>query len=198
MDIQFVLTGSSAANSPVEVKIKNVGTVSYKYRTEYAACDLEYYEIQGARADLGRKFIIPPGTHCDLLVHNEIKPGETKTLFTWNLDECTKDQWGCVESKPLAPGNYRVMGMFESSTGKTTTAEKIFEIRGQPDLKSCTSDAGCKIIYSSCECESTPLRDPRTELPSQKMCTQNQCTNSQQTAIAICEQNKCAVKFQRY
>ena len=61
----------------------------------------------------GREFIIPPGTRCDLITIQEIHPGQTVTLFTWKLDECVKDDWGCVKAEPLGPGRYEVKARFK-------------------------------------------------------------------------------------
>lgn len=41
----------------------------------YAACSLRYFDGDG------RRFIIPPGTHCDIISHGTINPGQTKPLF---------------------------------------------------------------------------------------------------------------------
>lgn len=65
-------------------------------------------------------------------------------------------------------------------------------LRSQINSASCTADADCKLIYSSCDCEAVPASDPRTELPSTTMCVQNNCTNSVRTAKAVCVQNRCA------
>jgi hypothetical protein len=106
------------------VKIVNEGFHPYLYNsTGYEACDLTY------RDDTGREFIIPPGTHCDLIVMEEISPGETVALFKWDLDECTKDRWGCVREAPLPPGTYTIEGRFRSSTGSQSAhAETTFEV----------------------------------------------------------------------
>ena len=67
-------------------------------------------------------------------------------------------------------------------------------LRPQTNNASCTTDANCKLIYSSCDCEAVSVRDPRTELPSTIMCIQNNCTNGQQAARAVCENRICRVK----
>ena len=63
------------------------------FQPYYQACFLSYLDARG------RRFIIPPGTHCDLLAEETFKPGERKSLFSWSLDECVKDRWGCVECR---------------------------------------------------------------------------------------------------
>ena len=51
-----------------------------------------------------------------------IKPGETATLFEWDLSECIEDQWGCVKSQPLPPGTYTIRGAFYSFPDAESTA----------------------------------------------------------------------------
>jgi hypothetical protein len=89
----------------------------------YAACRLHYFDGEG------RRFIIPPGTHCDLIAYGTIKPGETESLFKWNLDECVKDAWGCVRSRPLSPGTYTITGAFKpKDAGNSVSASASFEL----------------------------------------------------------------------
>jgi hypothetical protein len=123
-DLAFVLEDSYRAGEKVEVKITNQGDRAYEYNsTGYEACNLTY------RDQTGRDFIIPPGTHCDLIAIEEIKPGQTVTLFEWQLDECVKDNWGCVKSEPLEPGNYTIKGRFKAADGGPPAhAETTFEI----------------------------------------------------------------------
>lgn len=105
------------------MKIQNVGDAAYRYQMIYEACRLSYFDPSG------RKFIIPPGTHCDIVMWSEIRPGETKFLFEWKLDECVRDAWGCAKSKPLALGTYTIRGRFPSLTGGTPAeVEATFEI----------------------------------------------------------------------
>jgi hypothetical protein len=111
------------------VRIANVGEGSYRYRlsvshrSQYAACPLRYFD--GA----GRSFIIPPGTHCDIVVYGTIEPGETKRLFNWKLDRCVKDEWGCVRSEPLPPGTYTISGRFKpENSGNSVRASTSFEL----------------------------------------------------------------------
>jgi hypothetical protein len=123
-EIVFVLQPEYTVGETVKVKIRNVGTKTYLYEYFYQACFLTYLD------DSAREFIIPPGTHCDILSETELAPGETVTLFTWDLDECTRDAWGCQESRALAPGFYTIKGSFEGKDGgDATSAEITFQIK---------------------------------------------------------------------
>jgi hypothetical protein len=122
--IEFVLQQTYHVGDPVEVRIANDGDHPYRYNsTGYEACNLTY------RDETGREFIIPPGTHCDLVLIKDIAPGETVTLFRWDLDECVKDRWGCVEEEPLPPGTYTIEGTFRSADGSPpATAQATFDV----------------------------------------------------------------------
>jgi hypothetical protein len=121
--IRFVLADRYAAGETVDVLIENVGTRTYLFQAYYQACFLRYFDSSG------RRFVIPPGTHCDLLAEEPIMPGERKKLFTWSLDECVKDRWGCVKSRPLPPGTYTIEGRFEPRTaGRPARTEATFTI----------------------------------------------------------------------
>ena len=109
--IRFVLGDSYTAGKTVDVVIENIGKRPYVFQSYYQACFLSYFDSSG------RRFIIPPGTHCDLLAEETIRPGERKKLFSWKLDECVKDQWGCVKSRPLPPGKYTLKGRFKPKAG---------------------------------------------------------------------------------
>jgi hypothetical protein len=123
LPIRFVLADSYAAGETIRVAIENVGTRAYVFQSLYQACFLSYLDSSG------RRFIIPPGTHCDILAEETIRPGERKKLFTWRLDECVKDQWGCAESRPLPPGIYTIKGRFKPKAGgRPARAETTFQI----------------------------------------------------------------------
>lgn len=123
-DIQFILADAYSPSDRVVVRIRNVGDVTYRYQFMYQACFLSYLD------SAGRGFIIPPGTHCDIRGWAPLRPGEVKRLFTWDLDECLKDEWGCSKSAPLDPGIYTVRGTFKPTDGGTPTrAEATFEIQ---------------------------------------------------------------------
>ena len=122
-DIQFAISDTHNVGEPVEIMIKNTGKVSYIFNPFYEACTLSYFDSSG------RRFIIPPGTHCDLITEVELKPGETAFLFMWKLDECTEDNWGCLKSETLPEGTYTIKGEFKSyEPGITSVAEKTIEI----------------------------------------------------------------------
>lgn len=46
--------------------------------------------------------------------------GETVTLFKWDLDECTKDEWGGTEEENLSAGKYTMQGRFRPQGGGPT------------------------------------------------------------------------------
>jgi hypothetical protein len=121
--IRFVLADSYSVGETIQVVIENVGGRAFLFESLYQACFLSYFDSSG------RRFIIPPGTHCDILAKSTIKPGERKKLFTWSLDECVKDQWGCMKSKPLSPGTYTIRGRFKPRAGGTAArVETTFRI----------------------------------------------------------------------
>jgi hypothetical protein len=123
-DIRFLLDDSYTIGDRVAVQIENVGDVAYRYQALYQACFLSYLDSKG------REFLIPPGTHCDIRAIVTIQPGQTKRLFMWDLDECIKDQWGCVKSGPLEPGTYTIRGTFRPvAGGRPARAEVTFEIQ---------------------------------------------------------------------
>ncbi|HEX2031745.1 MAG TPA: hypothetical protein VHL78_10135 [Actinomycetota bacterium] len=122
--VRFVLQDTYRQGQRIEVRITNAGDRAYRYNASgYEACDLTY------RFEDGEEFIIPPGTHCDLIVIEEMAPGETVTLFEWSLDQCLKDQWGCVKSEELPPGRYTIEGKFKAvGGGPPARASASFEI----------------------------------------------------------------------
>ncbi|MDQ4145577.1 MAG: hypothetical protein M3198_17910 [Actinomycetota bacterium] len=109
--LDFVLKKKYEAGGKAIVRLRNNTKRTYLYNPYYEACKMVFRERGG------REFIIPEGTHCDLVVHSKIKPGETVTLFRWDLDECTKDNWGCVRENDLAPGWYTMIGRFRPKGG---------------------------------------------------------------------------------
>jgi hypothetical protein len=121
--IRFVLSDRYRAGDSVDVVIENAGRTVYVFQSFYQACFLSYFDSSG------RRFIIPPGTHCDLRAWETIGPGEREKLFRWSLDECVKDDWGCVESRPLPPGVYTIKGRFRpKGSGMPAQAEATFRI----------------------------------------------------------------------
>lgn len=105
-DVVLLLDESYARGSAVQVRARNDGDVGYRYRTHYAACDIQYFD------ERGYPFLVPEGTHCDIANDDVLDPGETVTLFTWGLARCTKDFWGCGASEPLPPGVYHLSAEF--------------------------------------------------------------------------------------
>ena len=111
---------------PVEVAIRNNSDVEYYYQSYYPACyNLEFFDdsqevrpypnadpVLTQRYLSPGRFIIPRGTHCDLVGEESVAPGESATIFTWEQQMCIKDRWGCQESVPVEPGEYLVRGQF--------------------------------------------------------------------------------------
>lgn len=139
--IEFVMEDKYALGEPIEIRIRNNGLAHYFYHRTYPACfDLKFYDELKALHQIAGKlfarrplppgqFIIPQGTHCDLLGTSQIGPGEEVTLLTWHQQECIADAWGCVESVQVGPGTYRVVGEFHSVGRKRETlAEWTFVI----------------------------------------------------------------------
>jgi hypothetical protein len=127
LPIRFILGERYAAGETIDVVIENVGPRAYMFESAYQACYLSYFDSSG------RRFIIPPGTHCDILAEERIRPGERKKLFSWSLDECVKDQWGCVESRLLPPGVYTIKGRFMPATGgRPARVKTTFRIVARP------------------------------------------------------------------
>jgi hypothetical protein len=120
--IRFILGDRYTAGETIDVVIENVGTRDYVFQSFYQACFLLYFDSSG------RRFIIPPGTHCDMLAQETIRPGERRKLFSWSLDECVKDQWGCTKSRPLPPGAYTIKGRFKPKGGPPARVEMTFRI----------------------------------------------------------------------
>jgi len=122
--LHFVLDESYTVGQRIKVRLANETDTTYLFNdTGYEACNMTYADQNG------REFIIPPGTHCDLVTMVDLPPGATDFLFFWSLDECTRDEWGCVRSRPLDPGTYTISGSFESKDGgERTPVEATFEL----------------------------------------------------------------------
>ncbi len=111
---------------PVEVAIRNDSNVTYYFQSTYPACyNLQFFddsqEIRpypnadpvGTQAYLSPgEFIVPRGTHCDLIAERSLDPGQSVVLFTWEQQMCIKDRFGCMESVPVGPGQYQFQGEF--------------------------------------------------------------------------------------
>ena len=139
--IEFLMEDNYALGQHIDIKIRNNGTRSYVYSEYYPACsNLEFYDESVDARQLKSfsevielppgLFIIPEGTHCDLVAYREINPGEEVVLLTWSQRECVEDNWGCSESVPVKPGRYTIVGEFRASMGSgvTVAAERSFAI----------------------------------------------------------------------
>lgn len=128
--LALVLRDEYVEGSRIEVRLRNEASEPFVYNIEYEACDMTYLDASG------REFLIPPGTHCDIIAPDAVEPGATVTLFTWKLDECVKDEWGCQKERLLPPGTYTVRGSFEGAdSGDQVRVEASFRvIPGPPDL----------------------------------------------------------------
>ncbi|MBI2918657.1 MAG: hypothetical protein HYY01_11805 [Chloroflexi bacterium] len=126
-DILFAMKGRYQLGEPVEVRVRNQSKAeTYYYQSYYPACyNLKFFDgsserrpypyadpAQPARFLLPGQFIIPRGTHCDLVFEKQLGPDEEVVLLTWDQDMCIKDRWGCVESVQVGPGEYRIVGEF--------------------------------------------------------------------------------------
>lgn len=121
-DIIFILNESYKAGERIEIKIKNIGNISYVNKALVAPCALEYFNTEG------RRFYPPEAIACDLWNSEEIKPGELVTEFKLTLKECVKQEdfgWGCAEAKNLVPGIYTIRGLFSSKDGKSDVLAEV-------------------------------------------------------------------------
>ncbi len=106
--LRLVLDRPLEEGGKTRVRLRNRSDQTYIYNSYYQACYMRYFELPERR-----QFIIPEGTHCDLVDRAELGPGETVTLFRWDLDECVEDNWGCTKAKDLRPGRYLMKGRFK-------------------------------------------------------------------------------------
>lgn len=122
--LRFVLDTPLHVGGETRVRLRNSGDVAYNYNAAYEACDM-VFRVRG-----GRKFLIPEGTHCDLIDPQRVQPGETVTLFRWDLDECVEDNWGCTKAKDLPRGRYVMKGWFRpAGGGDAERVVRFFRIR---------------------------------------------------------------------
>lgn len=122
--LRFLLDTPLRAGGETRVRLRNGGGRAYVYNSYYQACYMTF-RVRG-----GRRFIIPEGTHCDLVDRREIAPGETVTLFRWDLDECVEDNWGCTKARDLPAGRYVMKGSFQPADGgDRVRAVRRFRIR---------------------------------------------------------------------
>lgn len=109
--LRFVLDTPLHVGGKTRVRLRNTGEVAYIYNPYYEACEMVF------RDSSGREFLVPEGTHCDLVAREEVAPGETVTLFRWDLDECVEDNWGCTKARDLRKGRYSMRGWFRPEGG---------------------------------------------------------------------------------
>ena len=108
-EIKLVLDNSYNVGETIDIKITNLGTAPYLYRSD-SVCSLEFFDADGA----GFMVLEKSGLRCDLISYNKIYPEETVSLFTWNLNGCLRAPLGCSidNSKPLPSGDYIIRGNF--------------------------------------------------------------------------------------
>jgi hypothetical protein len=110
--LRFVLDTPLKEGGKTAVKLQNHSEKKYRYNPYYEACEMTF------RFNGGREFLVPEGTHCDLDSPTYVAPGQTVTLFKWDLDECVKDEWGCTKARDLPPRRYVMRGWFTSKDGE--------------------------------------------------------------------------------
>lgn len=111
-DIAILMNDAYGLGESASIAIRNDGAVPYKYSAYQEACSLTYSDATG------RRFQIPPATHCDLPQETEIAPGQTVTVLSkWGLDECTLPGFFCFGARPLPTGQYTIAGSLRSVDG---------------------------------------------------------------------------------
>lgn len=122
--LRLLLDDPLVEGGSTRVRLRNDSNVAYRFNYYYEACYMVFRERGG------RRFLIPEGTHCDLVAYEEVPPGQTVTLFEWDLDECVDDRWGCRKTRDLPPGKYSMRGFFKPmGGGEATQVIKRFRIR---------------------------------------------------------------------
>ena len=122
--LRLVLDRPLHEGGKTRVRLRNRGEVPYRYNTVYEACYMKF------KTGSGRRFIVPEGTHCDIIHYDYVAPGETVTLFRWGLDECIQDDWGCTKARDLKPGRYLMRGWFRrKGTDDSVRVTERFRIR---------------------------------------------------------------------
>lgn len=120
----FVLDRPLHEGGKTRVRLRNRSDKAFVYNPYYEACQMVF------RDGTGRKFLVPEGTHCDLVAREKVEPGETVTLFRWDLDECVKDEWGCAKARDLPLGKYSMRGWFKpAGGGDRVRVTEVFRIR---------------------------------------------------------------------
>jgi len=129
--ISFNMKDEYRLGEPVEIGIRNGSDGDYYYQSTYPGCfNLKFFDgsnvirpypnAEPARTQiylLPGQFVVPEGTHCDLIAEQPLEPGQSVALFTWGQHICIKDRWGCMESLPVESGEYLVQGEFSNVKG---------------------------------------------------------------------------------
>ncbi len=124
--LRFLLDTPLQEGGRTRVRLRNTSDRTFIYNPHYEACKMVFKEAPG------REFIIPEGTHCDLIVRERVSPGETVTLFRWNLDECVEDNWGCRRARDLPADRYVMKGHFRPrGGGDFVRVRRYFRIRNR-------------------------------------------------------------------
>lgn len=129
--LEFSMKQEYPRGEAIPVTIENHSKVSYVFNPDYPACyNLKFKDESGKLHKIKRpapdglktlkdgEFVVPEGTHCDLVSDALIRPGEKKTLVKWLQKECLEDEFGCRKSEPVAPGKYTIIGSFQEATGE--------------------------------------------------------------------------------
>ena len=109
--LRFLLDSPLYEGGKTRVRLRNTSDRTYIYNSYYEACQMVF------RDSSRREFLVPEGTHCDLVDRARLEPGETVTLFRWDLDECVEDNWGCAKARDLPQGKYMMRGWFRPRGG---------------------------------------------------------------------------------
>lgn len=129
-DIVFNMKDRYRLGEIIEIRLRNQSVAdTYYYQSVYPACyNLKFFDgsterhaypyadpVPEARFLLPGQFVIPKGTHCDIIVEEPLGPGQEVLLLAWDQQMCTKDRWGCIEGVGVARGDYRILGEFARS-----------------------------------------------------------------------------------
>ena len=129
--ISFNMKDEYRLGEPVEIGIRNGSDGDYYYQSIYPGCfNLKFFDgshvirpypnTEPQRTQIylePGQFVVPEGTHCDLITEQPLEPGQTVALFTWGQHICIKDRWGCIESLPVESGEYLIQGEFSNVQG---------------------------------------------------------------------------------
>ncbi|MDA1174021.1 MAG: hypothetical protein O2826_05825 [Chloroflexi bacterium] len=153
-DIAFEMKLEYLHGESIAITIVNNSDDTYYYQRHYPACyNLKFFDDpvkertypEETRPLEPGEFLVPEGTHCDMVTEDALPPGARTTLLVWERQLCEVHLWGCLESVPAGPGTYRIEGRFstkrevvgyskEDDRG-TTTAEWSFAIAEPPPIE---------------------------------------------------------------